>query len=334
MASNTTSSTLALRLRRIGDHLIEGAPAPMRLALATTLAAFAPAIATAFLAPHLTAVPFLGALATITGIRGSGFRVASLALLVGGGAVILVQLFSDWAPMLAALLALAAAIFGRFGHARPMMVVCVTWSVFTGQIIPTNEPALVLACYWGGALFAMAVAWLSHAAYSFTAEGDRSHAHALVLGVLFASGFAFATWFGRHYFSELGAHGYFFPLAFAFLCLPPHSQFFGNTIKRCIGTVLGWLVSIGLLALSLPTWASIVLGLSCYVMFQWLISWSKLVSMAVMTIAIILLIGVFAPGQPIATERLDAVLAAAAMAFVLAFVAVVVLRAISPKALA
>ena len=123
MASSTTSSTLALRLRRIGDHLIEGAPAPMRLALATTLAAFAPAIATAFLAPHLTAVPFLGALATITGIRGSGFRVASLALLVGGGAVILVQLFSDWAPMLAALLALAAAIFGRFGHARPMMVV-------------------------------------------------------------------------------------------------------------------------------------------------------------------------------------------------------------------
>ena len=320
--------------RRISDLLIEGSPAPIRLALATTFAAFAPAIAVVYLDPRLTAVPFLGALATITGIRGSGFRVASLAMLIGGCAVVLVQLFVGWAPLLAALLALIAAVFGRFGHARPMIVVCVTWSVFTGQIIPTDTPGLVLAVYWGGALFAMAVAWLSRAAYSFQAEGDRSRAHALVLGLLFALGFAFATWFGRHYFGELGDHGYFFPLAFAFLCLPPHSQFFGNTIKRCLGTGLGWLVSVGLLTLSLPTWASIVLGLSCYVLFQWLISWSKLISMAVLTIAIILMIGVFAPGQPIATERLDAVLAAAAMALTLAGVAVVVLRAISPEALA
>ncbi|MFZ5965028.1 hypothetical protein ACOXXX_18940 [Thalassococcus sp. BH17M4-6] len=42
--------------------------------------------------------------------------------------------------------------------------------------------------------------------------------------------------------------------------------------------------------------------------------------MAVLTIAIIMTVGVFVPGQPIATERLDAVPAAAAMTSVLAHV--------------
>ena len=313
--------------------LVEGSPAPFRLALATAFAAFVPIFVTFKLAPHMAAVPFLGALAMIVGIRGSGFRVACLAVAVGGCAVVLVQLFAPWAPLIAAVLALTAALFGLRGHARPMIVVCVTWSVFTGSIVPTSAPLHVLAFYWGGAAFALGVAWLARAAYSFPAEGRRSSAHALTLGLLFAAGFAFSTWFGRHYFGTLGSHGYFFPLAFAFLCLPPHSQFFGNTIKRCLGTALGWVISIGLAQVALPVWFSIGLGIVCYVMFQWLVSWSKLVSMAFLTVAIIVMIGIVAPGQPIATERLDAVLAAAAMASVLAVVAALVLRIVSPNAL-
>lgn len=319
--------------QRLADLLVEGSPAPIKLGLATTFAGFVPIFVTFLIAPHLAAVPFLGALAMIIGIRGSGFRVACLAMLVGGGAVVLVLRFEPWAPLIAAGLALIAAGFGYARHARPMIVVCLTWSVFTGKIIPTGDPLEVLAFYWGGAAFALCVGWLAGVAHSFPAEDSRSRADALVLGVLFAAGFAFATWFGGAWFGELGDHGYFFPLAFAFLCLPPHSQFFGNTIKRCLGTALGWLVSIGLLALSLPPWASIVLGIGCYVMFQWLISWSKLVSMVFLTIAIIVMISLVAPGQPIATERLDAVLAAAAMAMGLALLAVLVLRVLSPKAL-
>ena len=318
---------------RLADLLVEGSPAPIKLALATTCAAFVPIFVTYLLAPHMAAVPFLGALAMIIGIRGAGFRVACLAMLVGGCAVVLVLLFKPWAPLIAAVLALVAAGFGYGGHARPMIVVCVTWSVFTGRIIPTTDPVQVLAIYWGGAAFALCVAWAAGAAHSFPAEDARSRAHALVLGILFAVGFAFSTWFGGAYFGDLGDHGYFFPLAFAFLCLPPHSQFFGNTIKRCLGTALGWVASIGLLALPLPAWISIGLGIGCYVMFQWLVSWSKLVSMVFLTIAIIVMISLVSPGQPVATERLDAVLAAGAMAIGLALVAVLVLRIASPDAL-
>ena len=50
-------------------------------------------------------------------------------------------------------------------------------------------------------------------------------------------------------------------------------------------------------------------------------------------IAIIVMISLVSPGQPVATERLDAVLAAGAMAIGLALVAVLVLRIVSPDAL-
>ncbi len=333
MASEKTSWSLASLAHWLRDFTFDGSPMPLRLALGTAFAVIVPAVIVLLTVPHMTPVAFVGALAMINAIRGSGYRVASLSLLVGGCAVYLVQHFEPWAPLIAAALALISGVFGRFGHARPMVMVCITWCVFTGQIIPANNPELVVSIYWGGALAALVVAWLTSASKSFPAEGQRSDTHALVLAILFACGFAFATWFGRQYFDELGNHGYFFPLTFALLCLPPHSIFFGNAIKRVLGTGLGWLVSIGLHDLSLPTWASVAIGITCFFMFQWLISWSKLIAFMLITITIIVLVGIFAPGKPIAEERMDAVLAAAAMATVLAVIAIGVLKVVSPKAL-
>ncbi|TYC64047.1 hypothetical protein FMN63_27860 [Stappia sp. BW2] len=333
MASEKTSWSLPSLGEWLWDFIFEGSPVPLRLALGTTFATFVPAVIVFFIVPHMTPVPFLGALAMINGIRGSGYRVATFSILVGACAIYLVLLFGAWAPLIAAALAMISGLFGSFGHARPMIVVCITWSVFTGQIIPENDPELVVGLYMSGALASFLVARLTSASNSFPAEDERSRTHALVLGVLFASGFAFATWFGRQYFDQLGNHGYFFPLAFAFLCLPPHSLFFGNAIKRCLGTGLGWLVSIGLNDLSLPIWGSVVIGVSCFFLFQWLLSWSKLIAIMFVTTAIIVLIGIFAPDKPIAEERMDAVLAAAAMATVLAFIAMGVLKVVSPKAL-
>ena len=333
MTREKTSWSLASLGRRLRDFTFDGSLMPLRLALGTSFAVIVPAVIAFLIVPHMTPVAFLGALAMINGIRGSGYRVAALALMVGGCAVYLVQHFEPWAPLIAAALALISGLFGRFGHARPMVMVCITWCVFTGKIIPANNPELVVGIYWGGALVALVVAWLISASKSFPAEDGRSSAHALVLSILFAVGFAFATWFGRQYFVELGNHGYFFPLTFALLCLPPHSIFFGNAIKRCLGTGLGWLVSIGLHDLSLPIWANVAIGISCFFLFQWLISWSKLIAFMFITITIIVMIGIFAPDKPIAEERMDAVLAAAAMASVLALIAIGVLKVISPRAL-
>lgn len=244
---------------RIPDLLIEGDTASWATVGVNLVAMLVPLSLALWLVPHIAPVAFLTAMPCFIGVRSGGYALGAMIPLVVGATGILTLEFEYIAAPMAALLSVGAGVFGKFGYARPAIAAIVTWTVYTGPIIPAGHSAEVFIVQASTIAWALVVLRLAKAGRTMKLEKGGSRRYGVFLGFLMAAGMGVSALVGQQFSQQ---HGFWFPLAFAALCLPPHSAFFGRAVKRTIGTVVGVGVAFLLGFLTLPTWLSITLGLA------------------------------------------------------------------------
>ena len=272
---------------------------------------------------------FMGAFPGTMGARRSGARnTAPFVMLAAAGGYLALH-HPAWAPAIGAVLALVAGVAGRRGISAPAIMAIVVWTIYTGKIIPVTDDLVVAAAQIGGMLWAITVITLAGGTGRHT-DSKPSRAYAMIFGVLFAIGIAFATWVGQNLLPQ---HGFWFPLCLAILSLPPHTRYFTRAMKRVIGTAIGCVAAYLVGGFNPPPLLVGGLAIAGFVTTQRLIPRSQLIGSAAITFAIILFIGEHTPLREIAVARLVDFAAGAGLAAVLAGCGVVVLHFIDKDAL-
>ena len=182
---------------------------------------------------------FMGALPGTIGSRRTGARFTIPFVILAAIAGFITLHYHAWAPAIGAVLALVAGLAGRKGLSAPAIFSIVTWTIYTGSIIPVEQDWHAAAAQICGLLWASSIIKLSGESGDQT-DSKPSQAFALIFGGLFAVGIAFATWVGQNLLTQ---HGFWFPLCLAILSLPPHTRYFTRAIKRVIGTAMGCLLA-------------------------------------------------------------------------------------------
>ena len=182
----------------------------------------------------------------------------------------------------------------------------------------------------GGLVWALGITW----AFGEDATGDDpnpdSQPYALIFGAMLAAGLMLSVWIGGRYF---GPHGFWFPLTFVVLCVPPHGDVFSKTLRRTLGTVLGTIIAIAIAAVSEATWLTATVGiLALPIGFRFLPSNYTLFT-TLLTVSVLELLALVSDVSTLAVERLVTMAAAAAMTVALGLFGIGVLKRFAPDAL-
>lgn len=307
-----------------------GAPMPWP-AVAVTMAAIAgPPVIAILIYGQLGAVAFIAALPAHLAARDEGVLKSAVVTMVMGMAGLLSLGDPDMALIVAACLGIITGICGRHGLARACLRALITWTVFTSPILPPDEKPLLFALFILAMIWSLAITSAFGETCTSDAEERESDEYALIFGILFAAGLSLSVFVGGRYFGE---HGFWFPLTFVVLCIPPHGHLFGRTLMRTIGTVLGTAAAILLAWISEATWFLIVAGgVSLTLAFRTL-PVNYTIFTAYLTIAVLEVLALVSDVSALAWERIYTMAAAAVMTYALGVVGVLLLRVVNPEAL-
>ncbi|MCQ0988304.1 FUSC family protein [Jiella marina] len=228
------------------------------------------------------------------------------------------------------MVALAAATAGHYGYARPVIRGLIFWTIFTSSLLPADRPEALFVVYCLSMIWSLAVTRFAGLSASMPPEEKETTRYAAVFGVVFATGLTAAVYVGQHYF---GRHGFWFPLTFVALCLPPHGALFSRTFQRGIGTVAGTLLLFGLgIAVPDPWWTVPIGVLALPIGFR-ILPMSYTGFITCLTVAVLAFLNMASDIDTLAFERLGTMAAAAAMTVGLAGLGALALYLIEPRAL-
>jgi len=179
-------------------------------------------------------------------------------------------------------------------------------------------------------LWAQGVTWAFGEAGSNGTEEAESAEYAGVFGVVLAVGMTLSVWVGSRYF---GDHGFWFPLTFVILVLPPHGQLFSRTAKRTAGTVIGTAIALGVAWIGDAVWLTVSLGAVCLVLGFRMLPRNYTLFTTLLTVAVLEVLALVSDVDGLAVERVGTMGAAAAMTVVLGLAGWAVLRLAAPGAL-
>ena len=299
--------------------------------VAITVAAIAvPAVVAILLFGPVGAAAFVAAMPAHIATRDRGVTVGFLVVSVTGLAGILCLVEPRLAVVIGPILGLMTAAAGRYGYSRPCLAALITWCVFTSPILP-KDPERVLMIYLFGMLFSLALTGLTGRAGDVGEDGSdeapEARVHALLFGAALAAGLALSIWIGGRYF---GKHGFWFPLTFIVLLMPPHGKLFSRTAKRTVGTAIGTAVAVGFAWVSASTWVTLAVGaIALPLAFR-----TKPVSYTAftmfLTVVVLELLTLTTNLGQLALERLVTMAAAGAMTLGLGLGAALFLRVVAP----
>ena len=315
--------------RSIRRFLIDG-DRPMGWAdvAITCLAIAGPAIVAVLIFGRTGAAAFVAAMPAHIAARDRGVTVGFLVVTVTGIAGLLCLLRPELSLVVGPMLGLMTAAAGRYGYARPCLAALITWCVFTSPILPA-EPGTVLPIYVAGMAFSLAVTALTGRAGEATGsdEAAESREHAAIFGVALSAGLALSIWTGARYF---GQHGFWFPLTFVVLLMPPHGKLFSRTGQRTLGTVVGTLVALGVASLGGGTWATVAVGAAALPLAFRAKPWSYTLFTAFLTVVVLELLTLTTDIDQLAVERLGTMAAAGAMTLALGLIGAGLIRMLAP----
>ena len=303
--------------------------------VAITVTAIAvPAIVAVLIFGPVGAAAFVAAMPAHIGARDRGVTVGFLAVSVTGLAGLLCLAAPDLSPIIGAMLGLMTAAAGRYGYARPCVAALITWCVFTSPILPP-DPGAVLPIFLSGMLFSLAITALTGRAGDVgeggSDEAPEAREHALIFGALLATGLGLSVWIGQRYF---GQHGFWFPLTFVVLLMPPHGKLFLRTLQRTAGTLVGTAVAVGIAGMSDALWVTIAAGAVALPLAFRTKPLSYTTFTAFLTVVVLELLTLTTDIGQLAVERLGTMAAAGAMALCLGLLAAGILRVAAPKTFA
>ena len=308
----------------------DGDPMPWKTVAVTCAATMVPPIAGVLIFGRIGAVAFIATLASFLAAKDKGVLPAALVTLVMAFAGLLTVGDPVMGLMIAPTLGLMAGICGYYGFALPVMRALITWTVFTSPLFPADQKPLMFAIFAAAMIWALGAAWLFHESDTNDPEEPNSEAYALVFGVMLAVGLGLSVYVGGHYF---GDHGFWFPLTFVVLCIPPHGRLFGRTIKRTIGTLLGTAIALAIAWVSEATWLMILVGAISLPLGFRVLPGNYMLFTTFLTVAVLEVLALVSDVNTLALERLATMGLAAVMTAILAGVGLLGLWLLKPEAI-
>lgn len=305
-------------------------PMPWRKVGMMILAMVVPAVVAVSVMGRPGAIAFVAAMPACLAALDAGLKVSTLVTLVMGMAGILSLGQPDMALIVAPLLGFMVGICGSFGLAKPAIRGLLTWPIFTSPILETGQIPLLFLVFVLAMAWAIAVVWLFGETHSTGTEDRESEPYAIVFGIALAVGLTVSVWVGNRYFGE---HGFWFPLTFVILVLPPHGQLFSRTVKRSVGTVIGTVLALIAAAATDQTWIMVALGAVCLALGFRMMPRNYTVFTALVTVAVLEVLALVSAVDRLAFERIGTMAAAAGMTVALGLLGGAILRLIEPKAL-
>ncbi|MHA6343929.1 FUSC family protein [Roseivivax sp. CAU 1761] len=315
----------------LGNMLADGAaPMPWRKVAGVLLAAVLPPVVAVAAFGPAGAVAFIAAMPAHLAAKESGIQVAVLVTLVTGIGGVLALGDPDMALLVAACLAAMTAIACHHGFARPCLRALFTWAVFTGPILPAEDKPLLLVLYVTAMVWSLGVTRAFGDAAEDGRGGRSTPAYSLIFGLALGIGLVVSVWVGGRYFGE---HGFWFPLTFAVLWLPPFGQLFSRTMKRTLGTLLGTAAALALAWASGEGAAGTVLAVLALPFAFRMLPRSYLVFTALLTFVILEALALVSEVDRLAAERVTTMFAAAVMTLGLAATIAGALKLLAPDVL-
>ena len=318
-------------LKRATNWLIEGGdPMPWRRVAITTAAVTGPSLVTVPLFGVSGAMAFVAGLAGHLAAKDRGIKPAALVGLVLLMSGLLALESPDMALILSPVLAVMIGICGTYGLAQPAMRALIVWTIFTGHLIPGGQDPMLTVMFMIGLVWALGLTW----AFGEDATGDpedpQSREYALIFGVMMAVGLTISVYIGGRYF---GDHGFWFPLTFVVLCVPPHGSLFSRTARRTIGTILGTAIAMGIAWGIESTWIKAAIGIIALPIGFRFLPRNYTVFTTLLTITVLELLALVADVSNLAVERLLTMFAAAVMTIALGLIGILILKLFKPDAL-
>lgn len=273
---------------------------------------------------------FVAAMPAHLASREGGPSVALLATIATGLGGMLAVADPVMALMVAACLSVMTAIAAHHRLARPAMRAVLTWTIFTSPLIPSDQLPLLLAIYLAGMVWSIVVTSLAGASGSAEGVTRLSRVYSFTFGAVFGIGLTAAVWLGQRF---LGTHGFWLPLTFVILAMPPYGALFSRSLKRTLATLAGALASVGTAMLALPVPVTSGLALVIFPLAFRLLPRSSFAGTALMTFSILEMLSMVSDIDVLAVERVESVLLASAMTLGLGLVAAAVLAVLKPEAL-
>lgn len=305
-------------------------PMPWRDVAMMIIAMVVPAIVAVSILGRTGSIAFVAAMPACLAAQDAGIRISFLVTVVMGMAGLLALGSPEMALLVAPFLGLMVGICGTFGLAKPSIRGLFTWPIFTSTIIDAQNLPLIFGVFLLGMAWAQAVTWAFGKAASNPDEDAESSPYAMVFGIALAVGLTLSVWVGQRYF---GNHGFWFPLTFVILVLPPHGQLFSRTVKRTVGTVLGTAIAIGVAWAVDLTWLTVGLGAVALVLGFRMLPHNYTVFTALLTIAVLEVLALVSEVDQLALERVGTMGAAAGMTIALGLLGYLILRLVAPRAL-
>ncbi|WOI55914.1 FUSC family protein [Palleronia sp. LCG004] len=303
---------------------------PWRSVAVTTLAVAAPPAIGVAIYGRMGAIAFIAALPAHLAAKDEGVLHATLVTLILGLAGLLSLGAPDMALIVAPVLGIMTGICGHHGVARPALRALITWTVFTSPILPSDEKPLLFAIFLLAMVWALAVTKIFGETRTTGEEDGESEEYALVFGTILAFGLAASVYVGNRFF---GNHGFWFPLTFVVLCIPPHGRLFSRTMKRTLGTILGTALALAIAWISEAAWLTAALGILALPLAFRTLPWNYTFFTALLTISVLEILALVTDMDTLAFERLNTMAAAAALTLALGLIGWTVLRVLKPEAL-
>ena len=303
---------------------------PWKAVAATMLAAALPPIVCGLLFGKLAIAALIASMSAHLAAKDVRPGTAGLIVFSTGlaGFVCLGQ--PDMTLLVAPMVGIAAASAGHYGFARPVIRGLIFWTIFTSALMPADRPEALFVVYCLSMAWSLGVTRLAGLSATMAPEEAVSGQYSAVFGVVFATGLASSVYVGSRYF---GAHGFWFPLTFVALCLPPHGQLFSRTLQRGVGTVVGTLMLFGLGQLTANPWWLAPIGVVALPLGFRILPMSYTGFITCLTITVLAFLNIATDIDTLAFERLATMGAAAVMMAPLAALGAVALWLIKPEAL-
>ncbi|MBP0614994.1 FUSC family protein [Jiella mangrovi] len=309
---------------------VSGDPMPWKAVGATLLAAALPPVICGVFFGKLAIAALIASMSAHLAAKDVRTGSAGLIVFSTGLAGFVCLGRPEMTLLVAPMVGIAAATAGHYGFAKPVIRGLIFWTIFTSQLIPTDQPEAMFLVYCLSMLWSLRVTHLAGLAATIAPEEPASSQYSAIFAAVLAVGLAISVYVGQRH---LGAHGFWFPLTFVALCLPPHGQLFSRTWQRAIGTIVGTLVVFLAGLVTTDPWWIAPLGVVALPLGFRILPQSYTGFITCLTITVLAFLNIATPIDTLAFERLATMGLAALMTGVLAAIGALVLWFVKPEAL-